>query len=168
MLSLGILRSFAGNNNKNSIGGALGTALGVAAPCIGVIVWLAVTYSYRQEKRRLMAAIVTHLTPNAVSDKDPLGFKPPPTLTRQLDRDDSAAGFIIPAHREPEPSPAMVKVVKEMTHRQALVHECHMHPTNSVEDCLMSSSVKLLLLLLLLLTVTREMTKASFEACLTS
>ena len=103
----------SGNNNNS----AVGTALGVAAPCIGVIIWLAVTYAYRQEKRALTAAVVSRLTPYDVGDKDTLRTKQPPVQSRQMDREDSATNFIIPVHREPELSPAMVKVAKEMTHR---------------------------------------------------
>ena len=99
------------------MGTALGTALGVAAPCLTVAIWLAVTWTYRQEKRRLVARVQSHLTPDMVAEKDPLGTKYPSVAFRTLDRDDSATNFIIPARQAAVPTPAMLKVAKEMTHR---------------------------------------------------
>lgn len=106
------------NSNKDTVGSALGTALGVAAPCIGIIIWLAVTYTYRLEKRALSAAIINRLTAIDIAEKGaPFRMKDPQMLTGHLDRDDSATNFIIPAHREEAASPAMLKVAKDMTHR---------------------------------------------------
>ena len=91
--------------------------MGVAAPCIGIIIWLAVSYTYRLEKRALSAAIVTRLTASDIAEKGaPFRMKDPQMLTRHLDRDDSATNFIIPVHREEAASPAMLKVAKDMTH----------------------------------------------------
>ena len=105
------------SSNTDTVGSALGTALGVAAPCIGIIIWLAVTYTYRLEKHALVAGVLSRLTPNDVVEKGNFRMKELPMLPRHMDRDDSAIDFIIPAHREAAPSPAMLKAAKEMTSR---------------------------------------------------
>ena len=117
--SLTVLRyCHAGQGDgNNGAGSAWGTALGVATPCIGVMVWLAVTYTYRTEKRALVAGVLNRLTPIDIADEPPSNPKESPSQRRRVERNDSVSDLIAPAHREAAASPAMLKVAKEMTHR---------------------------------------------------
>ena len=109
------------DNDSNNSGSAWGTALGVAAPCLGVMVWLAVTYTYRTEKHALVAGVLHRLTPIDIADEPPPSIKEStkenPSQPRRVERDDSVSDLIVPAHREAAPTPSMLKVAKEMTHR---------------------------------------------------
>ena len=95
--------------------------MGIAAPCIGILVWLAVTYTYRLEKRAIVSAVKRRLTPADVTEKGVLSVKNLELLSRQSEvsslDDASTDNFIIPAHRDRTPSPAMLKVAKDMTQR---------------------------------------------------
>lgn len=104
------------------MGSAVGSALGAAAACAGGIIWFAVTYSYRLEKRALITAVWSHVTPADVAPTSSVQMKASPGLSRSWSRpsdadDSSTAGFIPPAQREAAATLAMLEVAKEMTQR---------------------------------------------------
>ena len=102
----------------DSLGSKVGTGVGIATPCIALLVWLAVTYSYRREKHALVAAVTSQLTPAHVAEKADVQRDDSETLSRPSEHDDSStADFITAAQRETETTPAMLKVAKDMTQR---------------------------------------------------
>ena len=84
----------------SNAGSAVGTALGIAAPCLAIFLWFAVTYTYRTEKRHLVATVVDNLRTADIATPDALPAKDIAKLTRQLEHADSATEFIIPALRD--------------------------------------------------------------------
>ena len=86
-------------------------------PCVALLVWLAVTYSYRLEKHAIVAAVLSRLSPADLADTSTLEMIPNPKLSRTLSHADSATAFITPAPEDTKPSAAMLKVAKEMIQR---------------------------------------------------
>ena len=87
----------------NDARNAAGTALGIAAPCLAIIFWFAVTYTYREEKKLLIRAVTEQLKPSYVSTQEVIAEKDLTALTKQLEHDspNSNTEFILPALRDP-------------------------------------------------------------------
>lgn len=100
-LSTRVGRVLTGGGGLSNVGGAVGTALGIAAPCLAIILWFAVTYTYRLEKKLLVSTVLEHLQPSHVTlaTADDLPETDFAKLTRQLEHVDSGTQMIAPEHR---------------------------------------------------------------------
>ena len=87
----------------SNAGSAVGTALGIAAPCLAIILWFAATYSYRKEKKLLVSTVLEQLKPSYVSTQEVIPTDDYVVLAKQLEHDspNSTTDFIIPALRDP-------------------------------------------------------------------
>ena len=87
---------FAGLSNA---GNAAGTALGIAVPCLGIVLWFAVSHTYRKEKKLLVASVLEHLKASDVTTTDSLPAKGLAPGTQHCEHADSARELTVPAIR---------------------------------------------------------------------
>ena len=83
----------------SAAGSAIGTTLGIGAPCLAVILWFAVTYSYRREKKVLVATVLANLRACDVAAADSLNSEVLVVHARQLDQAESGTK-LLPASDE--------------------------------------------------------------------
>ena len=81
-------------------GSAIGTALGIGAPCLAVILWFAVTYTYRREKKLLVATVLKNLRASDVAAADSLHSKGFKVQAKRLEKAESGSK-ILPALDKP-------------------------------------------------------------------